>query len=102
MRSSFVVKIKMAENKTTSGPINKIATATSHPQTAASTANSVATTSADTRVRTAGASLGEFMSQLEDYTPTVQSTNTKYILLFGYVIQHKHKELLGGFIYLGL
>lgn len=86
MRSSFVVKIKMAENKTTSGPINKTATVTSHPQTAASTANSVATTSADTKVRTAGASLGEFMSQLEDYTPTVQSTNTKYILLFGYVV----------------
>ena len=101
MRSSFVVKIKMAENKTTSGPINKTATVTSHPQTATSTANSVATTSADTRVRTAGASLGEFMSQLEDYTPTVQS-NTNDILLFGYVIQHKHKELLGGFIYLGL
>ena len=58
----------MADDKTVSAvPQSKQSAGHPQPQTSipAPKANS------DARVKTAGASLGEFMAQLEDYTPTV-------------------------------
>ena len=53
---------------------SKVSAASSQPQAAQSTVsntNTAASSNVDTKVRHAGASLGEFLTQLEDYTPTV-------------------------------
>lgn len=44
---------------------------TQQSQSTAASTNSVAAAPQDTKVRSAGASLAEFITQLDDYTPTV-------------------------------
>lgn len=53
---------------------SKVSATSSQPQAAQSTVsntNTAVSSNVDTKVRHAGASLGEFLTQLEDYTPTV-------------------------------
>lgn len=90
MRSDvFLQKDKMADQAsqlktTTATPITGASPAsTPNPviptpatQQTTAAANAQASIQQDTKVRTAGTSLAEFFSQLDDYTPTVSITFT--------------------------
>ena len=77
----------MADSVTTStanSSQNKANPSVSQAQTSQPTTSSSSTTAAphvDTKVRNAGASLAEFLTQLEDYTPTVHFS-LNYVLNF--------------------
>lgn len=73
------------QNKPNTSGISGSQPATSQPtasNTAAATVSHV-----DTKVRNAGASLAEFLTQLDDYTPTVLKLNSyaDYFSVFVYV-----------------
>lgn len=71
------ITINMADGVSTStanSSQNKANPSVSQAQTsqpATSSSSTTATSHVDTKVRNAGASLAEFLTQLEDYTPTV-------------------------------
>ena len=81
------IAINMADSVTTStanSSQNKANPSVSQAQTSQPTTSSSSTTAAphvDTKVRNAGASLAEFLTQLEDYTPTVHFS-LNYVLNF--------------------
>lgn len=59
------------QSKTNTGAALSTQPSTSQP--VSSSTSTVTTSHVDTKVRNAGASLAEFLTQLEDYTPTVRT-----------------------------